>query len=225
MPNVSGNKIKKMKKILVKIQNWMKNYKWIIHWFIFSTIAIVLIVISLFSEKTEWIKDMMQTLATISGIYLTLIIFLQSKEESDKHFREHIDYLQKLNKNQIDVLTENTQKQIEALQDSTSEQISSFEQQINLVTNKLSDNSILLAEILGRELEKAIELYDKTLKSETIKYNNLFGFKIGRTKEDRAKQINRQFEKLNQIQNGFNYLTGKYKELKNYLGNNNKLIS
>ena len=214
-----------MKKKTVKILNWMKDYKWIIHWSIFSIIVIILITISLFSKKTEWIKDMMQTLATTSGIYLTLIIFLQSKEESDKQNREYINHLQKLNKVQIDTLTENTQKQIEALQYSTLEQISSFEQQINLVTNKLSDNSILLAEILGRELEKAIESYDKTLQSEKIKYNSLFGFKIGRTKVERENQINRQLEKLNKIRNGFNYLTGKYSELKNYLGNNNKLIS
>ena len=213
-----------MKKIFKQIHKLTLKHKWKIHWAGFSLILTTLISISLFSEKTEWIKDIIQTLATTSGIYLTLIIFLQSKEESDKQFREQINQLQELNKRQIDSLTENTQKEIEALHNLTYEQISSFEQQISSVTNKLSDNSILLAEILGRELEKAINLYNQTLQKEKTKYKDLSRFKIGRTKEEREFQINNQLNRIQQIQNSFNYLMKKYNGLKKILGiNNNKI--
>lgn len=217
--------MKKLKHLFIKAKKYLKEYKWVIHWSFFSIIIIVLIIITLFSKKTEWIKDMIQTLATISGIYITLIIFLQSKEESDEQFREQINQLQQLNQKQIDTLTLNTQKQIETIQNSTSEQVSSFEHEINIVVNKLSDNSILLGEILARELEKAIQLYNKTLEKETSKYKSLLSFKIGRTKEEREIQIKKQLQILDNIRKGFNSLVNKYQNLRNHFGNNNKLNS
>jgi ABC-type lipoprotein release transport system permease subunit len=123
---------------------------------------------------------------------LTLIIFLKSKEESDRQFQNQLNHLQRLNaehiqalqhstdkqiktlqelnakqisalqeltEKQITALQELTEKQIETIRKTTFDQISSFEQQTREVTNKLTDNSILLAEILARELEKSIELY------------------------------------------------------------------
>ncbi len=234
--------------ILEKSRIKIKKHKWLIHWITFSILISLFVFVALYFNDKSWIGNILQTVATITGIYLTIIIFLQSKEGSDEQYREHIEQLQLLNNRQIDALSENTkkqietfqeltakqietlqistEKQIEALQNSSSEQISSFEQQINLVTNKLSDNSILLAEILGRELEKAIETYENTLKKEKTKYNDLLNFKFLRSQVQREFQIKSQIERMDQIQKGFDYLFGKYKQLKSYLGEKpNKLIN
>ncbi|OFX16702.1 MAG: hypothetical protein A2033_12825 [Bacteroidetes bacterium GWA2_31_9] len=211
--------------------------------------------IAIYFKEKEWLGNVLQAIGTISGIYLTIIIFLQSNEESDKQFRkqfrkqlEHLQILnskqidalqsstekqiktfqdlnskqilalQELNAKQIDALHYETERQIKTIQESTNEQIYSFEQQINYVTNKLKDNSILLAEILSRELEKSLEYYSSILSREEAKYNDLADWKLLRTKEERERQLNQQWNRLEQIKNGYNYLIVKYKNLKQFLG-------
>lgn len=233
----------------------IKKHKWLIHWTIFCILIILFVFSALFFEHKLWIGNVLQTIGTIAGIYLTLIIFLYSKEGSDKQFREHLDHLQNLNHKQIEALQQLTEKQIstlqelntkqiEALQNSTEkqittlqgltekqiealhkttyEQITSFEKQINEVTNKLSDNSVLLAEILGRELEKSLTIFDDAIKREEAKYKDLTGFKLLRTKEERDAQLNRQWNKIEQIKRGYEYIVNKYNQLRNFLGKNQK---
>lgn len=234
----------------------MKIFK-INKWFLLWGILILLIAVFIFSaisyENEKWIGNLLQTIGTISGVYLTIVIFLHSKEESDKQFREQINHLQQLNQAQITELQnatnlqinafrditqeqikasqESTQLQIEAFQKETErhietlrevtfEQISSFEKQITEVTNKLSDNSILLAEILGRELEKAISHYQTVLNQENAKYNNLSEWKFLRTPQEREQQLNNQLNRINQIKKGWEYLVEKYKQVKHFLNPN-----
>ncbi|OFX40801.1 MAG: hypothetical protein A2X08_02570 [Bacteroidetes bacterium GWA2_32_17] len=214
----------------------LKKYKWIIHWSAFGILASLFVFTAIFFEDKDWIGNVLQAIGTIAGIYLTIIIFLQSKDESDKQFRVHIEHLQKFNTTQIEALQNSTEKQIDALQSSTEkqlntlqelnikqiealnvvtekqitalqqltekqievlhkttfDQISSFEQQIREVTNKLSDNSILLAEILARELEKSLDFYGGAIKQEEKKYSNLTNWKLLRTEAEREQQLNNQ---------------------------------
>lgn len=173
-----------MKKIL--------QFKWLIIWTVFALIVALFVFIAIYFNDIPWVSNALQTIGTISAVYLTLIIFLKSKEESDRQFQNQLNHLQRLNaehiqalqhstdkqiktlqelnakqisalqeltEKQITALQELTEKQIETIRKTTFDQISSFEQQTREVTNKLTDNSILLAEILARELEKSIELY------------------------------------------------------------------
>lgn len=207
------------------MKNWLSKNRWTINWIIFGLLVLTIVMLSILTEKSDWIKDLIQTLTTVSGIYLTVIIFLQTKQESDIQFKEHIEYLQQMNRASIESLNSNTSKQIETFQELTNSQISSFEEQITIVTNRLSDNSILLAEILGRELEKALDYYNSSLENEERRYNNILGFKIGRTNQEREQQIRRQVERIQQIKNGADYLYQKYQQLRNFIGSNKRLNS
>jgi hypothetical protein len=254
-----------------------KKHKWLIYWVIFTLIISLFVFMALFFEHKSWIGNVLQTIGTIAGIYLTLVIFIYSKEDSEKQFKEHLEYLQQLNyahiealeKNtkqqistlqelnarQIDVLQNSTtlqiktwqelilkqiealqsgtnqqiktlqdltEKQIEALHKTTYEEISAFEKQNRDITSKLSDNSILLAEILGRELEKSIGDYNTALIREEAKYTDLSGFKLLRTKEEKERQLNNQWQKIEQIRRGCEYLVNKYNQIRNFLGFGNK---
>jgi len=178
-------------------------------------------------------------------------VFLQSKEESDKQFKDQLDHMQFLNNQQIQALQHSTEKQIntlleinskkisalyeltekqisalqdvtekqiEALQRNTNEQIMSFEKQISEVTTKLSENSILLAEILGRELEKSIDIYTSAIKQEEERYNDLSEWKLLRTPQDKEKQLNKSWNRIQNIKNGLKYLMTKYNQVRQYLG-------
>lgn len=227
----------------------LKNFskaKWMLHWSLFGFIGILFIILAISYEDKDWIGNVLQTVGTVAGIYLTLIIFFHSKEETDKQYRDQIEHLQTLNSRQIEALHLATEKQIIALQEMTSKQIyalqtaterqiaalqkstydeiSSFEQQIGEVTNKLTDNSVLLAEILGRELEKSIDLFNNTLNEEQAKYKDLSEWKLLRTSEERERQLRRQWNRIEHIKKGCNYLVNKYKQLKNYFGIDQKRL-
>src|SRR5690606_26289752 len=217
-----------------------KKHKWIIHWCTLGLLVVLFLLVAIFFEDKSWVGNVLQTIGTVAGIYLTLIIFLYSKEESDKQFREHLEHLQNLNLNQIEALQnstekqlktlqelnakqiktlhdlnakqievlqevtekqinalfEITEKQIEALHKTTYDEISSFEKQMTEVTNKLADNSILLAEILGRELEKSMEAFGAAIQREEAKYHDLTKFKLLRTPAEREQQLSNQKNRI-----------------------------
>jgi len=229
----------------------LRQHKWLINWAAFAVMVGLFIFVAIYFNNKPWLSNALQTIGTISGVYLTIIVFLQSKEESDKHFRSHLEHLQILNAKQIEAvqtttdqqintlqelnaqqigalheltekqitaLQELTEKQIEALHKTTFDQISSFEHQMREVTNKLSDNSILLAEILGRELEKSIDVFTTAIKQEEARYNNLSGWKPFRTKDEKEQQLNNSWDKIQNIKRGLEYLMTKYNQVKQLFG-------
>ena len=105
---------------------FIRKNKWIFHWTTFS-VLIWLIAFSVIKlEGKTWLPNFLQAIGTITGIYLTIIIFLQSKEESDKQFRNQLEHLQHLNANHILALQNSTDKHINALQELTDKQIFAF---------------------------------------------------------------------------------------------------
>ncbi|MEQ6166153.1 hypothetical protein AAOE16_03070 [Ekhidna sp. MALMAid0563] len=200
----------------------MSKHKWKFHW------CMLIILVGLFGfiafkfEDQTWISNTLQTLGTIIGVYLTIIIFLQSKAESDIQFQEHISALQELNAKQIEALYGATEKQVDAIQKNTLEEISAFEKQIGEVTQQLANNSVLLAEILGRELEKAIEIHEHTVRREEKRFQNLSEWKLLRTEEEKQNQLANQWQQLEKVRQGYEYLRGKYFELRKFLGYNDQ---
>jgi hypothetical protein len=280
----------------------IRKHKWKIHWCAFSTLILLFVFTALLFENKTWLPNVLQTIGTIVGIYLTIIIFLQSKEESDKQFREQLEHLQNLNAKQIEVLQENTEKQltalqtetekqidaiqkatekqieasqqsvqeqiksvqelterqietvmnstekqigisqelnanhidalfkatekqVDALQRTTFEQISSFEKETRIVTDKLTDNSILLAEILGRELEKSMDAFGSAIKREEARYDDLSGWKFLRTPAEREQQLNNQWNRIQSLKKWYEYIVNKYKQVKNFIGNDQRRLN
>ncbi|MBD80895.1 MAG: hypothetical protein CL840_18405 [Crocinitomicaceae bacterium] len=251
----------------------MKRTKWTKYWVGLGMLVVSFCFVFIKYPDESWTENVLQTIGTVTGIYLTLLVFLKSKDDSDQQFKQNLEHLQKLsqdqilavqkssqqqiqllqdlNNKQIQVLQDSTEKQvkalfdanqveiaafkdatekqinaiqlstekqIDALQSTTYEQISSFENNISEVTNKLSDTSILLAEILGRELEKAMDLYHTTLNKEKSRYRSMSGWKLGRTPEEREEQLKAQLTKIEQFESAVNYIREKYNQLKQMFG-------
>lgn len=279
-----------------------RKHKWKIHWCAFGTLILLFVFTALLFEDKIWLPNVLQTIGTIAGIYLTIIIFLRSKEDSDKQFREHLEHLQNLNAKQIEVLQINTEKhiaalqtetekqitalqtltekqisatqiavkeqiktiqelterqieavmnstekqintsqelnanhidalfkatekQIDAIQRTTFEQISSFEKETRIVTDKLTDNSILLAEILGRELEKSMEAFGNAIKREEARYDDLSGWKFLRTPAEREQQLNNQWNRIQTFKKWYEYIVNKYQQVKKFVGSDQKRLN
>jgi ABC-type multidrug transport system fused ATPase/permease subunit len=202
----------------------IKQNKWQFYWSVCLFMILLLIAIAIFFEDRTWLGNVIQTLGTIVALYAGVLVHLQSREESDKQFREQLEHLQELNSRQIEALYKSTERQIDALQQSTFKQISSFERQTRDIAEKLSENSILLAEILGRELEKAISQTTALLEHEERQLNDLKGFKLFRTEQEKQIQVANKQSRLSFIKNWIDHWNTKYNKLMNYFGFNQKLL-
>lgn len=210
------------------IENLLK-YKWRLFWCFFIVLAALFVFMAVFFRDQSWIGSVLQTFGTVIAIYPTILLAYQSKAESERLNRLHLDHLQKLNQDeitemrnlfqkQIDTLTNSTNEQIKAIQDATRKQIENYTEQTNKLVEKLTDNSVLLAELLKRELEDALDQAESNLNKANAKYEDLQGFKLLRTKEEREVQLQQQAGFIERMKKWIDYLQGKYKMIKNYLG-------
>ena len=200
--------------------------KWKFYWLVFIILVCMFIFLAIFFEDKKWIGNALQTLGSISGVYATVLVFLHSKQSSDKQFREQLDYLQMLNAQQIEALhystekqinklQELTEKQITALSENTAKQIQTYSGETKKIINELIDNSILLGEILKRELEKAILQTDQQIKDAETRLQAIKGFVLGRTDVEKARQLNEHNSFLEWLRNWRIRLYNKYQLLLN----------
>lgn len=221
---------------------WISKYKWPLSWLPFGLGVAGTIWLAVFFEDKTWLPNVLQTASIVLGIYLSLIVYLHSLEQSKKGTEEQIRELQRLNnleieamrelfQKQIDSLTENTdkqmnhfqeltEKQIETIQQSTYDQISAFEKQTNGMIQELSENTYLLAEILGRQLEDAILDTDNKIANAERVYSKLKEFQVGRNLQEKNSQLKTQVGFIEYLKNLRQHFTDKYNSVQNFLNGN-----
>lgn len=180
--------------------------KHLIHWIIFG--LLISSNVFLFFEYIDksWFGYVIQTSSTVLMIYLTIILFIQSRYESEKQIAE-----------QIRELNKSTEKQIRAIDNSTQEKIKSFQNEIRLVVENLKDNSIFLAELLARELEKSIDKQYNLIQQESHQLSKINQFDFFRTREQKNKQILKQKNKISLMKRVYDKMIQKYNQVKKYL--------
>tara|TARA_B100000795_G_C22785718_1_gene434504 strand:- start:1415 stop:2146 length:732 start_codon:yes stop_codon:yes gene_type:complete len=231
------NQIKRINalKSMSKKKFWSDNLNWIG----LIILALMYILTSFSFEDKEWVRDTLNSISLVIGVYLAVILFKKSNSSSDEQSKEHLNHLQQLNnkqilaiqcanQKQIQILQENTQKQIDALMESTDKQIESiskstnnqiihFEHNIKNVALRLTENSELLGEILGRELEKELLKLTGLMEQEQRNYADLSSFKLLRTDRDKKIQLKKCSDKFNQVKARFNTFKVKYEAVRNFL--------
>ena len=187
-------------------------------------------------QEESWYGGYVQSTVTIIPLLFGLIVFLISRADGDESHQQQLRKMDELNddkiqilkdgfQSQIDALMESTNKQIEnyqtetskhikAIQESTQEQIQSNREHTEAVVKRLEENSTLLAEILMRQLEEALEEFQGRLNQANAEMENLKGWKLFRSRDQRQKQLRQQEVKINIITKGYNYLMEKYKMIK-----------
>lgn len=216
---------------------WIKNHKWTCCWIIFCVVVLSFITyIVQHISKNDFNGALLQFGSILIPLFAAIIIMLQNNDQMDKSTKTQLEHLQNLNdreieemqrlfQRQIDTLTDSTNKQIEEfrkmtneqikiLQENTSKQIQSNTEQTQKVVDELTDNSVLLGEILKRELEKAIQLNAQQLQNAEKVLEDLKGFKLGRTDEEKANQISQQSKYLTWLKTWKSKLHRKYNALR-----------
>ena len=187
-------------------------------------------------SKNDFNGALLQFGSILIPLFAAIIIMLQNNEQIDKSTKVQLDHLQMLNdreidemqklfQRQIDTLIESTNKQINEFQRMTNEQIISFQETANKqiqsntigtqnIVDELTDNSVLLGEILKRELEKGIQHADQQMHIAQKNLEDIQGFKLGRTDEEKATQIEQQMKLVDWLKGWRNRLHKKYNSLK-----------
>lgn len=190
---------------------FMRN-KWILAWA--GVVALFVFMVAgtwLFADR-PWQGAFMQTLGTAVAMYASLLIFLQSQAASNKALREQMDHIK-----------EQTDKQIAAIAMNTNRQITEYSRETLKVVSKLEENSLLLGEILKRNLEEAIGDFDERIAHAEQDLRSSASWKLLRTPEEKAQQLAHRKNRLEQLTNWRHYLYGKYERLRGMFLNNNHL--
>ncbi len=173
---------------------FMRN-KWILAWA--GVVALFVFMVAgtwLFADR-PWQGAFMQTLGTAVAMYASLLIFLQSQAASNKALREQMDHIK-----------EQTDKQIAAIAANTNRQITEYSRETLKVVSKLEENSLLLGEILKRNLENVIDDYEVRETEANNALAKAEGFQLLRTPEQKAAEIqqwNSHLERVRSVKNFF----------------------
>jgi len=211
--------------------SWFKKNKWSFWWILFGVfVGVFIIYIIEHISKNDFNSALLQFGSILIPLFAAIIIMLQNNDQIDKSTKLQLEHLQTLNdreieemqklfQKQIDVLVENTNTQINTLQENTSRQIANNTEQTQKVVDELTDNSVLLGEILKRELEKGIQHAEQQLQMAQKTLEDLKGFKIGRTEEEKLIQIKEQVKIVEWLKGWRDRLHKKYTSLKQIFQN------
>ena len=190
---------------------FMRN-KWILAWA--GVVALFVFMVAgtwLFADR-PWQGAFMQTLGTAVAMYASLLIFLQSQAANNKALREQMDHIK-----------EQTDKQIAAIAANTNRQITEYSRETLKVVSKLEENSLLLGEILKRNLEESISDFNSRLAQAQTDLSKVESWQPMRTPEQKAAQVANQYTRITQLQQARDYLLTKYHKLRGMFLHNNHL--
>lgn len=220
--------------------NQIAIYKWKLAWCCFAILIAVFCVVMYHHYDKTWFGNFVSAFGVLLTLYPTLIIFVQSRADSEKSTRNQLDHLQKLSqqelekseqlnqkhidkldastKEQIAEFKKTTAEQIKAIEENTNRQIENYIKQTTEIVAKLNDNSVLLAEILLRQLEEKLGELNTQLNNAYAQYKDLQGFKFLRTNQEREEQLNRQRSFINRVEQAITYVRNKLQQVKAFLG-------
>ena len=131
--------------------------------------------------------------------------------------QEQIKENQKSTELQISELQRSTERQIDALQTATNDQIQSFEHKMTEMIQEMTDNSLLLGEVLGRQLEEALVDTEAKLYKEQREMENVKSLKLFRLPADKKRQIQTQQQRIDYYERAKKYFSEKYEWLQRYI--------
>ena len=103
------------------------------------------------------------------------------------------------------------------MEENTDKQISNNTQQTSYLINELKNNSVLLGELLCRQLEDSIVATQKEITKANRKFGTTQEWKLLRTPQEKEEQINRIGDFVNRLENSLQYFTDKYNKVKQFL--------
>jgi len=178
--------------------------KWKRLWLGLAIIVAIQLMLLCAPKMENKLELVINVLAAFSGIYLTLLIFLRSKENSEKEHFEAMKHMKELHTAQIDVLIAGTERQISLWQQITARQTRELVDAIRSQKHTAHNNedAVVKAIKANYELSKIdydIEKSEFELMEAKEEMKKIKEFQFLRLNEDRVKEVRAQEHNIAKI--------------------------
>lgn len=199
----------------------IRKHKWRLYWS--GLIVLIVLMVCLFwqvdgSESTfqKQLELAIESLGAFCGVYLTLIIFLKSRDDMTQQDRERAQHQESLHQKQIAVLLNSTDHQIESFRTIVREQTRVLTETLEK-TGKAADGT-KAAEEVRRTYELSVIDYELEkcafqLKEEEAKLKEIEEFHFLRSAEERKQQVKAQNKVIRELKTKQDALKKKRSEM------------
>lgn len=192
--------------------------KWYLYWLGFIILFSAGIGFAFFFNQSKWFPQFIQIYGISIPILFGLIIYLQSNESQRIDSNNKLKTLENNTKKQIAEQQKLVEKQIKAIQENTDRQIQNYINQTQNLVEELKNNSVLLAEILNRQLEDAIIKTNEEIEILEGNYQDANRWKFLRTQDEKDEELSRIEEINDWLQRKKDYFMEKFNIIQNFLG-------
>lgn len=183
---------------------------WVLAWSGFAGLFIFMLMgCSAFWDR-PWLGNFLSVFGTCIAVILAILIYAHGQVAGAKASREQMDHLQRLNREANEHLAKLFQQQMDHLSAQTNRQITEYSRETLKVVSKLEENSLLLGEILKRNLENAIDDYEQREADAHHALTKAEGFQLLRTAEQKAAEIEQRNAHLNRVRSVKNFFVDMY---------------
>jgi hypothetical protein len=197
--------------------------RWVVAWTAFALLFGFMIVEAVLYWQEQWLSNFLSSYGTGLALLLAVLIYAHGQAAQAKTTREYMQHLQQLNQEEIAEMRKLFQQQMDHLSAQTNRQITEYSRETLKVVSKLEENSLLLGEILKRNLEESISDFNSRLAQAQIDLSKVESWQPMRTPEQKAAQVANQYTRITQLQQARDYLLTKYHKLRGMFLHNNHL--
>jgi hypothetical protein len=183
---------------------------WVLAWLGFAVLFCFMFVEAVLHWEKQWLSNFLTTYGTGLAILLAVLIYAHGQAASEKATREQMAHLQKLNQEEIAEMRILFQRQMDHMAEQTNRQIMEYSRETLKVVSKLEENSLLLGEILKRNLENAIDDYEGREADANHALVKAESFQLLRTPEQKAAEMQRRRAHLERVRSVKNFFVDMY---------------
>lgn len=184
--------------------------RWVLAWTAFGLLFGFMIVEAVLYWHEQWLSNFLSSYGTGLALLLAVLIYVHGQAASAKATREQMGHLQQLNQKEIDEMRKLFAKQMDHLSAETNRQITEYSRETLKVVSKLEENSLLLGEILKRNLENMIDDYVKREAEANHGLHAAENFQLLRTPEQKAAEVQQWRSHLVRVRNVKNFFVNMH---------------
>ncbi len=200
-------------KAMNKPTEWRERFhrnRWVLAWTAFALLFGFMIVEAVLYWQEQWLSNFLSSYGTGLALLLAVLIYVHGQAASAKATREQMEHLQQLNQEEIAEMRTLFQQQMDHLSEQTNKQIREYSRETLKVVSKLEENSLLLGEILKRNLENVIDDYEKREAEANQALFKAENFQLLRTPEQKSAEIQQWRLHLERVRNVKNFFVNMY---------------
>lgn len=190
-------------------------------WWVLIGLGTIYAIVGSINCDEKWINSFLQIGAIVLSIMFTLILNIENNKKMAANTQLQLDKIAENTDRQIEEIRLATEKEIEAIRNATDRQIQNYQEETRKLVGEMRTSSELLAGILQRQLEEAITATDQQLIQARHHYQNLSGFKLLRTPEEKASQLRRQKGLIDAVTNKLLFFKNQYERVVNFFRGGN----